>query len=135
MTDPEGPDEPLDPAHLGLEQISDLDEGLLSSNDAQAARDHLAGCDLCRADHEALAAVRQALESDAAELVMPDDVADRLLAALQAEPGYVPEVTAAVTTLPVQRRPAQSKTARKPVLSILGAAAAIAVLVFGATRL
>ena len=138
MTD-DDPTEPIDPAHdpahLGLEVISDLDEGLLSEDEADRAREHLAGCELCRADREALSSVRETLASDAAEIVMPDDVAARIQAALADEPAYVPEAAAAVTTLPTPREPSRWEARRKPALIGLGAAAVIVALIFGVIHL
>ena len=138
MTD-DNPTEPIDPAHdpahLGLEVISDLDEGLLSEDEADRAREHLAGCELCRADREALASVRESLAGDAAEIVMPDDVAARIHAALADEPAHVPEAAAAVTTLPTPREPSRWEARRKPALIGLGAAAVIVALIFGVIHL
>jgi hypothetical protein len=128
VTEPLGPD-----AHLGLDRISDLEEGLLTSAEEQAARDHIAGCPTCQEDVAALAGVREALRADA-EIPMPDDVADRLYSALAALPPLA-RSAAAVTTLPVPRGPSRWDRARKPLLGVLSAAAVIALLVVGVFHL
>ncbi|MDX6221092.1 MAG: hypothetical protein QOD91_146 [Frankiales bacterium] len=131
MSEPQSPDA----SHLGLETIADLDEGLLSRTDAEAAREHLAGCARCQDDQAALATVREALAGER-ELAMPDDVADRIFGAIAALPPLTAApATAAVTTLPAPRRPGGGNPAAKPVLVALGAAAAIALLVLGAVTL
>ncbi|MDX6202288.1 MAG: hypothetical protein QOJ83_1788 [Frankiales bacterium] len=131
MSEPQSPDA----SHLGLETIADLDEGLLSRTDAEAAREHLAGCARCQDDQAALATVREALAGER-ELAMPDDVADRIFGVIAALPPLTAApATAAVTTLPAPRRPGGGNPAAKPVLVALGAAAAIALLVLGAVTL
>jgi hypothetical protein len=128
VTEPQGPD-----AHLGLDRISDLEEGLLTPAEEHAAREHIAGCPTCQEDVAALAAVRAALLADA-EIPMPDDIADRLYSALAALPPLAPSA-AAVTTLPAQRGPSRWDRARKPLLGVLAAAAVIALLVVGVIHL
>lgn len=133
MTDQQGPDD----AHLGLDAIGDLDEGLLSPAEADAAREHLAGCEQCQDDHAALAAVRELLAGER-EIAMPEDVAGQIFAAL----AELPPLTAAdrvaeplqasVTTLPPRREPHR---ATKPVLITLSAAAAVILVALGIINL
>jgi hypothetical protein len=141
VSEPQGPD---GVAHLDLETISDLDEGLLTQADAEAARAHLAGCARCQDEQAALAAVREALAGDR-EIAMPDDVSERIFGALAELPpladgdaaegrGSAP-LSAAVTTLPAPRRAGGANRATKPILVTLGAAATIALLVLGALTL
>ncbi len=141
--------DPLDPHafHLGLEAISDFDEGLLNEQDAHSVQEHLTGCAQCRDDQTALAAVRDALAGER-DIAMPDDVAGRIFGALAALPPLSPAditetqqagdgapVGASVTTLPPRRRPSSWQRAQKPALAWLGAAAAVALLVVGITNL
>jgi hypothetical protein len=130
MTENQGPDA----AHLGLDRISDLEEGLLNPAEEQAAREHLAGCAQCQDDLAALTAVREALLADA-EIAMPDDVADRLYAALAELPPYEAPTIGAVTTLPAPRTPSRWDTRRKPTLIALSAAAVIALFAVGVTQI
>lgn len=140
--------EPLDPnaGHLDLETLADLDEGLLDPQQAEAARAHVDGCAQCRDDLAALTSVRDLLAADAADLslTMPDDVADRLHAALAAEPALTPPADHAegsadapaappyapvvVTTLP--QRPTGHR-GRNQLLGGLAAAAVIALFALG----
>jgi hypothetical protein len=142
VSEPQGPD---GVAHLDLETISDLDEGLLTQADAEAARAHLAGCARCQDEQAALAAVREALAGDR-EIAMPDDVSERIFGALAELPPFAAAadaadgrgsapLSAAVTTLPAPRRPGGANRATKPILVTLGAAATIALLVLGALTL
>lgn len=127
-----------DAAHLGLDALGDLDEGLLSPADAESARAHLAGCARCQDDHAALASVHELL-ADEREIPMPDDVAQRIFGALAALPPLTeadrpaPEpVGATVTTLPQRREP---KPWLKPLLISLTAAAGIALVTAGIINL
>ncbi|BEP13158.1 hypothetical protein acdb102_14690 [Acidothermaceae bacterium B102] len=128
MTESSGAD-----AHLGLDRLADLEEGLLTPAEEQAARDHLAGCEICQEDAAALAAVHAALLDDA-EVPMPADIADRLYAALGELPALTPPV-AAVTTLPARSGPSAWERRRKPVLITLAAAAAVTLLTLGVIHL
>jgi hypothetical protein len=67
--------------HLSLEQIAELDEGLLPPERISGARAHLHGCPECRARLDALAQIRSML-ADLPPVTMPADVLDRLNAAL-----------------------------------------------------
>jgi hypothetical protein len=133
VTDPQGPDA----GHLGLEAISDLDEGLLSPAEAAAAREHLAGCAQCQDDQALLASVREKLAGER-EIAMPDDVAARVFNALAELPPLTPEdrvaepAQATVTTLPAPRQP---NRATKPILIALGAAAAVTLIALGIVNL
>lgn len=147
--------EPNDAAHLGLERLADLDEGLLSPDQATAARAHLTTCTQCQDDLSTLASVRAALLADA-EVPTPPEVADRWYAALAAEPPLTSPATAAgdgpatgepatappselavsasVTTLPVQRdRSAWQR--RRPAAALLAAVAGVALIAVGIVQL
>src|SRR3954470_16632418 len=128
MTEPLGPD-----AHLGLDRIADLEEGLLSPAEEQATREHLDGCLDCQADLAALAAVHEALLADA-EIAMPDDIASRIYGALADQPPLAP-AAAAATTLPVRTGPSRWERSRKPLLASLAAAAGIALISVGIIHL
>lgn len=101
MTLPAGPS---DGPHLGLEQLADLDEGLLERAAADAARAHLAGCPTCTADQAALTALRADLaDLPAGDQPLPADVAARWDAALAgaAGPGSdAPPRTVGATVVP-----------------------------------
>ncbi len=71
--------------HLDLDQLADLQEGLLDADAEAAAAAHVGGCAACSSDVEALAALRQELAAAPDVGPMPDDVAARLDAALAAE--------------------------------------------------
>ncbi|NHC47385.1 hypothetical protein [Motilibacter aurantiacus] len=73
------------PGHLGLNDLADLDAGLLEAEQAAYASSHLAGCATCRQRQEQLAAVDTGLHALGAEVEMPPGVAARLDAALAAE--------------------------------------------------
>ncbi|AUY50758.1 zf-HC2 domain-containing protein [Streptomyces sp. CB01881] len=80
--------DPVEPHAAGphpcVDELADLAEGLIgSADDAEALRNHLAGCAECRETAEALAEV-QALLGSAEPPAMPADVAARLDAALTA---------------------------------------------------
>ncbi|GAB3917390.1 hypothetical protein GCM10011575_31860 [Microlunatus endophyticus] len=63
--------------HIGLEELADRSEDLLSPERTAEIDAHLAGCDQCRSDAAALAEV-QGLLADAPATSMPDDVFARL---------------------------------------------------------
>ena len=95
-------DRPLvgDPAgHLDAETLSNLQEGLVLPEAAEAARDHLHGCESCAADAHTLADISQWLSSAADTGQVPVDVAQRIAAALAAEPAVSPAGAATVTPL------------------------------------
>jgi hypothetical protein len=79
---PEGP-------HLDAEVIADLRADALDAESAQHARDHLEQCADCRQIAAALDDV-DALLADLPDVTAPDDVVDRWLAALAAEPVPAP---------------------------------------------
>jgi hypothetical protein len=74
-----------DDDHLSLDELAELDEGLLSQEREDAARAHLAGCSQCQDHAAAIDAVRVRL-SELPTAAMPEDVAARLERALAAEP-------------------------------------------------
>jgi hypothetical protein len=67
--------------HLTLDEIAELDEGLLPPERISAARAHLHGCDQCRARADAISATRSML-AELPPVFMPDDVKARLDRAL-----------------------------------------------------
>lgn len=79
---PEGP-------HLDAEVIADLRAGALDDESARHARDHLDHCPQCQETAAALDTV-DALLADLPPITAPDDVVDRWLAALAAEPVPAP---------------------------------------------
>jgi hypothetical protein len=69
-----------------MEQVADLDEGLLDPAAEQAAREHLASCAQCTSQLAQLSAVKDLLAADgAASPVMPTSVAARIDATLAAQ--------------------------------------------------
>jgi len=77
------PDEPT--GHPSLDDLADLDEGLLSENRRAEVTDHLSGCIACRERAETIPATRAAL-ADLPPVTMPPAVRNRIAAALAAEP-------------------------------------------------
>jgi hypothetical protein len=71
--------------HPDVAEISALNEELLPPNRSSALRAHLAGCRLCADVLASLDELRGTLGSLPAPASMPDDVADRIDAALAAE--------------------------------------------------
>jgi hypothetical protein len=107
---------------LSLDQLAELDEGIAA--DAEALRRHLDGCAACRERAGQLNASRALLSTLPPE-AMPADVADRIDAALAAEPA--PPMTFGGTIVPTQSRRAWL---RGP--NVAAAAAGVAVLALGA---
>lgn len=68
--------------HPDVSEISDLTEGLLPSARADEVREHMDGCELCDDVHTSLIEIRELLGNLPAPQPMPDDVADRIDAAL-----------------------------------------------------
>lgn len=81
--------------HLSLDELAELDEGLLAPERTSAARAHLHACTQCAGRVEALRRTSELL-ADVPAALMPDDVRDRLDRALDAEAGDA----AATTDLP-----------------------------------
>jgi hypothetical protein len=107
--------------HVPPETLADSAEGLLAADDEVAVRAHLNGCADCRRVDADLRDVSVFLAADPAPR-MPEDVAARLDAALQAEPPLSPATPrddARVAASPTRRRAAR----RMPVW--IGAAAAV----------
>ncbi|MFD5320660.1 hypothetical protein [Streptomyces sp. NPDC127098] len=78
--------------HPDPAEIAALDEDLLSEPEADALRDHLAGCASCAEIHADLLALREELRALPAPSI-PDDVAARIDAALAAEAAAVSRET------------------------------------------
>ena len=73
-------------AHLSMEQVADLDEGMLDPAAEQGALEHLASCAECTSQLAQLSAVKDLLAADgAASPVMPTSVATRIDATLAAQ--------------------------------------------------
>jgi hypothetical protein len=100
MTDPSDPSDSRG-GHLGLDRLADLAEGLLDADEAAGAREHLAGCAVCRTEATALAELPAGLAALGAEPApMPADVAAALDDALAAEAGRSHLPTSSVTVVP-----------------------------------
>lgn len=72
--------------HPDVEELSDLSEGLLSLSRTADVRRHLDGCPLCADVYDSLTELRGLLGALPGPPRMPDDVADRISAALASEP-------------------------------------------------
>lgn len=117
------------PGHLPPEILADSAEGLLPAADDAAVRSHVSSCPACRQLATDLRDVSALLASDASPR-MPDDVAARLEAALQAEPPLSVAPPARHPTVPAAPSRPRSRTRRMPVW--VGAAAATVLGVTGA---
>ncbi|MGW1408046.1 hypothetical protein [Streptomyces sp. NPDC002403] len=71
--------------HPDVTEISDLAEGLLPLSRATEVRGHVDGCELCGEVHASLTEIRELLGTVPMPQRMPDDVVDRIDAALTAE--------------------------------------------------
>lgn len=71
--------------HPDVAEISDLTEGLLSPTRTEDVRQHLDGCALCTDVYDSLEEIRSLLGTLPGPVRMPDDVAERIDAALAAE--------------------------------------------------
>lgn len=71
--------------HPDVTEISDLAEGLLPPSRAAEVRDHVNGCALCGEVHASLLEIRELLGTVPVPQRMPDDIVDRIDAALAAE--------------------------------------------------
>lgn len=119
--------------HPGIEQLADLDAGVLQAAQNSWTRAHVDDCASCRGALSALATTRADLGA-LPPVAMPDDVSERLSAALaaQSEPPAVAIVPPGVTMLPTAR-------ARRR-FTVAGSAAAAVILllaggvVFGAVH-
>lgn len=110
--------------HPEVNEISDLTEGLLPASRARSVRAHLAGCELCSDIHQSLEDIRSTLGTLPDAERMPDDVAERIDAALAAEsllatqqPTPVSRETTAAEPAPVSREttPTHGFTSARPV--------------------
>ncbi|MFE9862810.1 anti-sigma factor family protein [Streptomyces sp. NPDC005506] len=72
--------------HPDVSEISDLTEGLLSPSRTAGVRRHVDECDICGEVLVSLEEIRGLLGAMPAPERMPDDIADRIDAALAAEP-------------------------------------------------
>lgn len=70
--------------HLSIDELAELDEGLLAADRISAIRAHLHGCAECQASADAITAARAAL-SDLPAVTMPTSVRARIDQALAAE--------------------------------------------------
>lgn len=142
--DQRDPDRHRNDRHLNLDQIADLQEGLLDGHSGTLARAHLGACEQCRTGAAALLDVRERL-SAVTTGPMPVDVASRLDEALldQARAAAAAGPTASATAdlkagptaddhgtvLPLQRRLPTHK--RWSATRLLQAAAAVVLLLVG----
>jgi len=86
--------------HPDVSEISDLTEGILSPSRAVEVGDHVEACELCGDVHASLIEIRELLGAVPAPPHMPDDVAERIDAALAAA---TPSTTASDGTIRVSR--------------------------------
>ncbi|WP_335934127.1 hypothetical protein [Streptomyces sp. PTD5-9] len=110
--------------HPDVAEISDLTEGLLPPSRADEVRGHLDGCALCDDVHASLIEIRDLLGTVPVPQRMPDDVADRVDAALAAAavgsavsdgPAHVSrETTPTRTAEPNAKIPAMDRPAGRP---------------------
>jgi anti-sigma factor RsiW len=105
-------------AHLGLDQLADLEEGLLAPGDEEQSRAHLDTCETCQRRHADIRTTRALLTTLPTD-PMPAAVADRIDTALASLP------PATVLPLGGRRRGWRSH----PTAAGLGAAATVAALV------
>ncbi|MGW3647705.1 hypothetical protein [Streptomyces sp. NPDC000878] len=80
--------------HPDVTEISDLTEGLLTPSRTADVERHLDGCVLCTDVYTSLEEIRGLLGTMPAPVRMPDDIADRLDAALAAEADVSRETSA-----------------------------------------
>ncbi|MFD4758348.1 hypothetical protein ACFWOJ_05510 [Streptomyces sp. NPDC058439] len=97
--------------HPDVSEISDLTEGLLPTSRAAEVRGHVDGCELCGDVHASLVEIRELLGTVPVPQHMPDDVVDRLDAALAAEAF---STTAPVGAAPHVSRETKPSVAQKP---------------------
>ncbi|MFJ9753796.1 anti-sigma factor family protein [Streptomyces sp. NPDC101149] len=71
--------------HPDVEELSDLSEGLLQPSRTGEVRRHLEGCALCSDVYDSLEEIRSILGAAPEPSPMPDDVAERIDAALAAQ--------------------------------------------------
>lgn len=137
-------------SHVGNDLLADFLGGLLPADDEAWVAAHLRGCPTCARARDALLEVRALLRHAGAEpLPMPDEVAERLEAALAAESRARAERTGVVSlrTAETRRTPGQTEPAHRdrqdgrrrtsdrwarPARLVLAAAASVAVLAGGA---
>ncbi|MFD8697317.1 anti-sigma factor family protein [Kitasatospora purpeofusca] len=97
MTAPPSSSDPTAGPHPSVDELADLSEDLLAPAEAEALREHLAGCADCRETVDALAEV-SALLGAAEPPAVPADVAARIDAALAAAAGAPAAATAAASS-------------------------------------
>jgi hypothetical protein len=107
--------------HLSIDELAELDEGLLTPEREIEARAHLAGCDQCRAKADTITATRATLAGLPAAK-MPEEVKARLDNALA---DAAPRSTSVVPSLDAHR----AKRFGRPTMAASAAAAAIVLLV------
>jgi hypothetical protein len=123
MTDDPGPVAPDPDAHLGLDALADLEEGLLPAGESSSAEQHLTGCRPCREQQARLRSTRVLLSALPAE-PMPPDVADRVHDALSRAP-----MSGTVLPLVEPQAGRGSRWRSRPTIAGLGAAAAVVALI------
>jgi hypothetical protein len=112
--------------HLSLDELAELDEGLLPPERVSAARSHLDGCDECRARLESITVTRTLL-ADLPAVTMPPEVQTRLEQALADEAaGSARSTTIVPNVVDLPRR-----RLGRPTMAASAAAAAV-VLIIGA---
>ncbi|WP_328955849.1 zf-HC2 domain-containing protein [Kitasatospora purpeofusca] len=111
MTAPPSSSDPTAGPHPSVDELADLSEDLLAPAEAEALREHLAGCADCRETVDALTEVRALLGAAEAPAV-PADVAARIDAALAAAAG--PPAAATPATAPAAATPTTASTTATP---------------------
>jgi hypothetical protein len=109
--------------HLSIDELAELDEGLLTPELESEARAHLAACGQCRTTLEAIVATRSML-AELPDEPMPEDVRARLDKALA---DAAPRSASVVPSLDAHR----AKRFGRPTMAASAAAAAIVLLVGG----
>lgn len=102
--------------HPDDSEISDLGEGLLLPTREAALRDHLDSCEQCGDLHASLEEIRSLLGSLPLRDPMPDDVAERIDAALAAEASAAAETRTAgpYVSRETSEQPGESTSAARP---------------------
>jgi hypothetical protein len=112
-----------DSEHLTAEVLADLDLGLLDAESAAHAQQHLAHCRPCGQLRGDLATVTATL-AELPPVTMPDDVWERLSAAVGAEPVLTPE--GAATVVPIGG--ARQRRSWRPGMGLVAGAAGVALV-------
>ncbi|MFF7587487.1 anti-sigma factor family protein [Kitasatospora purpeofusca] len=125
MTAPPSSSDPTAGPHPSVDELADLSEDLLAPAEAEALREHLAGCADCQETVDALTEV-SALLGAAEPPAVPADVAARIDAALAAAagpPAAAASSTAATPSVPAARPAPTGPPKAPPARPVAGTAA------------